>query len=106
MKRPPTRRAGGPMTGNPGGPITLAKSAHAGPMLLAGDTFDRTGAEHPAALVAVEHGMICGFVITGLSHDSDLQDARELWAIYVDPQRWGNGIGRSSWRLPEIGFLQ
>ena len=26
------------MTGNPGGPITLAKSAHAGPMLLAGDT--------------------------------------------------------------------
>ncbi len=31
------RRAGGPITGNPGGPITLAKSAHAGPMLLAGD---------------------------------------------------------------------
>src|SRR6185312_2913964 len=25
MKRPPTRRAGGPITGNPGGPITLAK---------------------------------------------------------------------------------
>ena len=71
-----------------------------------GYTFDRTGAEHPAALVAVEHGMICGFVITGLSHDSDLQDARELWAIYVDPQRWGNGIGRSSWRLPEIGFIK
>src|SRR5262245_54912478 len=28
MKRPPTRRAGGPITGNPGGPITLAKSGH------------------------------------------------------------------------------
>ena len=71
-----------------------------------GYTFGHTGAEHPAALVAVEHGMICGFVITGPSHDSDLQDARELWAIYVDPQRWGNGIGRSSWRLPEIGFIK
>ena len=57
-------------------------------------TFGRTGPEHPAALVAVEHGVICGFVITGPSHDSDLQDARELWAIYVDPQRWGIGVGR------------
>ena len=35
-----------------------------------------------------------GFVITGPSYDCDLQDARELWAIYVDPQRWGIGIGR------------
>ena len=26
------------MTGNPGGPITLAKSAHPGPILLANDT--------------------------------------------------------------------
>ncbi|WP_207553223.1 hypothetical protein, partial [Mycolicibacterium conceptionense] len=27
------------ITGNPGGPITLAKSAHTGPILLADDTL-------------------------------------------------------------------
>ena len=69
-------------------------------------TFGRPGPEHPAALVAVEHGMICGFVIAGPSHDSDLQDARELWAIYVDPQRWGIGIGRlldPVWDATQVG---
>ena len=42
-------------------------------------TFGRTGPEHPAALVAVEHGVICGFVITGQSHDSDLQVFSRIW---------------------------
>ncbi|WP_211287881.1 hypothetical protein, partial [Mycolicibacterium peregrinum] len=31
------------ITGNPGGPITLAKSAHTGPILLADDTLRRRG---------------------------------------------------------------
>lgn len=57
-------------------------------------TFNRTGPEHPATLVAGDYGVICGFAITGPPHDSDQPDARELWAFYVDPQRWGTGIGR------------
>jgi GNAT superfamily N-acetyltransferase len=50
--------------------------------------------------------MICGFVMTGPSHDSDLQDARELWAIYVDPQRWGMGIGRLLMAAAGIGSIK
>ena len=26
--------------------------------------------------------------------DTDLPNLRELWAIYVDPQHWGQGVGR------------
>ena len=40
MTRPPARRAGGPITGNPGGPITLAESAHTGPILMADHSAD------------------------------------------------------------------
>lgn len=57
-------------------------------------TFDRTGSEAPATLIAVENEVICGFVTTGRSQDSDLPDVGELWAIYVDPQYWGKGVGR------------
>jgi GNAT superfamily N-acetyltransferase len=42
----------------------------------------------------VENEVICGFVTTGPSQDSDLPDVGELWAIYVDPQYWGKGVGR------------
>ena len=57
-------------------------------------TFDRTGSEAPVTLIAVENEVICGFVTTGPSQDSDLPDVGELWAIYVDPQYWGKGVGR------------
>jgi GNAT superfamily N-acetyltransferase len=57
-------------------------------------TFDRTGSEAPATLIAVENEVICGFVTTGPSQDSDLPDVGELWAIYVDPQYWGKVVGR------------
>jgi ribosomal protein S18 acetylase RimI-like enzyme len=42
----------------------------------------------------VENEVICGFVTTGPPQDSDLPDVGELWAIYVDPQYWGKGVGR------------
>ncbi len=57
-------------------------------------TFEGTGREHPVTVVAVEQGAICGFATTGPSRDSDKRDARELWAIYVDPEHWSSGIGR------------
>lgn len=57
-------------------------------------TFDRSGPEMPATLIAVEQEEIWGFATTGPSQDTDLPHLRELWAIYVDPQHWGQGVGR------------
>jgi len=48
----------------------------------------------PATLIAVEQEEIWGFATTGPSQDTDLPNLRELWAIYVDPQHWGQGVGR------------
>ena len=57
-------------------------------------TFERSGPEMPATLIAVEQEEIWGFATTGPSQDTDLPNLRELWAIYVDPQHWGQGVGR------------
>jgi len=48
----------------------------------------------PATLIAVEQEEIWGLATTGPSQDTDLPNLRELWAIYVDPQHWGQGVGR------------
>jgi GNAT superfamily N-acetyltransferase len=51
----------------------------------------------PATLVAVEDGMICGFATTAPARDSDMPDDAgpwgELFALYVDPDWWGRGVG-------------
>jgi ribosomal protein S18 acetylase RimI-like enzyme len=52
---------------------------------------DRPGS--PTTLVAVIDTNICGFVTTGPARDD--ADAGEVYAICVDPQTWGRGIGRS-----------
>ena len=58
-------------------------------------SFDRTAGDMPVTLIAVdEEDVIYGFATTGRSHDSDLPDLGEVWAIYVDPQYWGKGVGR------------
>jgi len=57
-------------------------------------TFGETGTDRPLTVVAVEQGVICGFATTGPSHDRDVRDAREVWALYVDPEHWGSGVGR------------
>jgi ribosomal protein S18 acetylase RimI-like enzyme len=49
----------------------------------------------PVTIVAVDDATICGFATTGPSRDADAADAGELYALYVDPQAWGRGIGRS-----------
>lgn len=56
--------------------------------------FDRMPLEGPFTQVAVDGDTICGHVTTGLSRDEDLPGHGEIWAIYVDPVRWGTGIGR------------
>jgi GNAT superfamily N-acetyltransferase len=58
-------------------------------------TFDHMDPDGPFTLVAVDGDAICGLVTTGSSRDDDLRDAGEIWAIYVDPPRWGAGVGRS-----------
>jgi GNAT superfamily N-acetyltransferase len=47
----------------------------------------------PRTIVAEEDGRILGFATTSPSRDSDTADHGELCALYVDPTRWGQGIG-------------
>jgi GNAT superfamily N-acetyltransferase len=47
----------------------------------------------PYTIVAVDDGSIAGFATTSASHDADLPHHGELCALYVDPDRWGRGIG-------------
>lgn len=68
---------------------------------------DRPGS--PTTVVAVIDAIICGFVTTGPARDQDAADAGEVYAIYVDPQAWGRGIGRlliahARTRLSRQGF--
>jgi GNAT superfamily N-acetyltransferase len=61
----------------------------------------------PSTIVALEAGAICGFASTGPCGDAD--DTGELLALYVDPDSWGLGIGRTLLlearaRLTQRGF--
>ena len=47
----------------------------------------------PQTIVAVEEGLIHGFATTAPSRDPDLAGYGELYALYVDPEQWGRGIG-------------
>lgn len=47
----------------------------------------------PWTIVAVEDGLIHGFASTAPSREPDLGDHGELWALYVDPAKWGRGFG-------------
>ena len=63
----------------------------------------------PRTIVAVEDGLIHGFATTAPSRDPDLGDYGELCALYVDPQKWGRGMGAAlvsaaRAQLVEFGF--
>jgi ribosomal protein S18 acetylase RimI-like enzyme len=65
----------------------------------------------PATIVALEAETICGFATTGPSRDDDDDATGELFALYVDPDRWGLGIGRTLLReararMAQQGFEQ
>jgi GNAT superfamily N-acetyltransferase len=47
----------------------------------------------PQTIVACEDGLILGFATTMPSRESDLKEHGELCALYVDPHRWGRGLG-------------
>jgi GNAT superfamily N-acetyltransferase len=47
----------------------------------------------PHTCVAEEAGRIVGFASAGPSRDPALPNYGELFALYVDPEYWGRGIG-------------
>ncbi|MHB1800050.1 MAG: GNAT family N-acetyltransferase [Actinomycetes bacterium] len=57
--------------------------------------FAADGPGAPLTTVAIEKERICGFATVGPARDSDTGDAGELYAIYIDPSRWGRGLGRA-----------
>jgi GNAT superfamily N-acetyltransferase len=63
----------------------------------------------PQTIVATEAGEIRGFATTAPSRDADLAGYGELFALYVDPDYWGRGIGvalvsAARDRLVALGF--
>ena len=63
----------------------------------------------PFTIVATEGEEICGFATTMPSRDKDLPGHGELCALYVDPERWGRGMGTAliaaaRTRLAQSGF--
>jgi GNAT superfamily N-acetyltransferase len=71
--------------------------------------FSSSDPQKPYTIVAVDGGSILGFATTAPSRDADLPDYGELWALHVDPDHWGRGVGRellaaARARLFEIGF--
>ena len=74
-------------------------------------TFGSLDPEQPATIVAVEDGVIRGFATTAPARDSDVAGYGELFALYVDPDWWGHGIGAALVsaarnRLFDLGFRQ
>jgi len=60
-----------------------------------GYTFDRSLPEGPVTLLApADDQPVAGFVTIGRSRDDGLADHAEVWAMYVDPDHWGDGTGR------------
>ena len=71
--------------------------------------FASEDARAPATMVATDGGMICGFATTAPARDSDLSGHGELFALYVDPEWWGRGVGvalisGARGRLLELGY--
>ncbi len=44
--------------------------------------------------VIVDDGVVVGFAAAGPEHDGRAADTGELYAINLDPQMWGRGLGR------------
>ena len=72
-------------------------------------TFGQLDPSQRQTIVAIERGAVCGFATTGPSQDEDRRGTGELLALYVDPDRWGHGVGRALMhrardRLAQMGF--
>jgi GNAT superfamily N-acetyltransferase len=58
-------------------------------------TFGGLEPDHPATIVSVEGEMIRGFATIGPSRDAGTEGIGALHALYVDPDSWDTGLGRT-----------
>lgn len=77
----------------------------------AGYTFGSCDPRAPETILATEGEQVLGFATSGPSRDDDAPEAGEIYALYVDPSRWGGGIGRlllreARERLRQRGFTE
>ncbi|HTX76639.1 MAG TPA: GNAT family N-acetyltransferase [Terracidiphilus sp.] len=73
--------------------------------------FTHTDPRKPFTQVAERDSRILGFTTTMPARDADCAYAGELAALYVDPDFWGNGVGRqlaatARQRLADEGFTE
>jgi ribosomal protein S18 acetylase RimI-like enzyme len=72
---------------------------------------DDTVAGKPQPLVATEADCMLGWVAFGPSRDEGVgTEVAEIWAIYVDAEHWGQGVGRKLWanarsQMRKQGFM-
>ena len=57
-------------------------------------TLGSTDPAAPRTFLAEEDGELLGFATIGPSRDADAPGRGELYALYVDPDRWRGGTGR------------
>jgi ribosomal protein S18 acetylase RimI-like enzyme len=74
-------------------------------------TFDRDGSDDPETIVALVGDLIRGFATIGPATDIEDRDIGELLALHVDPDSWGQGLGRmligeARRRLAARGFAE
>jgi ribosomal protein S18 acetylase RimI-like enzyme len=59
------------------------------------DTRSETETTSPLTIVATEGEDILGFAALGPSRDADSPNDGEIFALYVDPDSWEQGVGRT-----------
>jgi GNAT superfamily N-acetyltransferase len=74
-------------------------------------TFAAVDPGRPYTILAVDDADICGFATAGPCRDADKPDAGQLYAIYVHPDWWNRGVGRTligaaRHRLIDRGFSE
>ncbi len=61
----------------------------------------------PQVLVADVEGRVVGFSALGPSRDEDAPaSAFEIWAIYLAPSHWSQGLGRELWLASRDALLE
>jgi ribosomal protein S18 acetylase RimI-like enzyme len=50
-------------------------------------------------LIAEDQGEVAGFIAIGPCRDQDAEETTwEIWAMYLAPQYWSQGVGRTLWQ--------
>ena len=63
--------------------------------------------DRPHVLVAEVDGRVVGFSAFGPCRDEDASDAAfEIWAIYLAPSHWSQGLGRELWLASREALLK